>query len=682
MAERRRRSRRGLPVTPRANSAPAPETPPAGEDRNDKLLRRCKARVLAGKEERRKWRSDYRVDDLSEAATGVRRKFEDALTDDNVIWINKFDPTLKVMLPSLFFNAPKFKYDVISGDLSADRERQGRLISGLVHRICQQDRQLERAARLAIQQSTHSIGVIKIIYDPKMESNPRAGEPIFRTNDADEPLMGDDGEAMLLTGADGEPVTEPDQIVTDEVYRIEWVNAENMIFPPKTVDPAKWPWIAEEVCVSVEDAKEDLRIPKRLRDLIKPNGGLRPDEDGFDDEPLLMPEDEEDGEFRYIEYYDLKNHRYYGWADDVGEEEPTEFLFDLPLPKGIEDHPYALLMGYTPILDPKPKAWPMPLTYNWLPIEIEHNERRYQLANAARRSARKVGYDQQTFRDHEQAQAALSSSIDMEAFELTDTTRPPIFLTDPPPPTNLSSDLAALEGDWIRATGQASSAFGTSAGSATEARLENQAGSIRESDQRRVVTMFMEDLGRKLFNLVRATMTIGMSVKMASMTDTDLAAAFDARFGPGSSQLMSTSNQLKQAFIERFGDERWQEVNREDITFDADVTVTPGSMKSRTIEAERQQFLEFISTVLSSPIGMQSRELLMTFSRMYEFVDERVVDELVALGEKAAALEAQKAGRFQGDDGGAAGQQAVAVAGRGGQSAQNGVRLQDILGVQ
>ncbi len=161
-----------------------------------------------------------------------------------------------------------------------------------------------------------------------------------------------------------------------------------------------------------------------------------------------------------------------------------------------------------------------------------------------------------------------------------------------------------------------------------------------------------------------------------------MAKAFDARFGPGSSQMMSVSPELKQSFIERFGDEHWQEVNREDITFDADVTVTPGSMKSRTIEAERQQFLEFISTVLSSPIGLQSRELLMTFARMYEFIDERVVDELVALGEKAAALDAQKAGRFQGDDGGAAGQQAVQAASRGTQGAQNGVRLQDILGVQ
>ena len=680
MAERRRRSRRGRPAQ-NPVTYEAPVTEPAGESTASKLLRRCKARVEAGKEERKKWREDYRVDELAEAATGVRRKFEDALTEGNTIWINKFDPTLKTLLPSLFYNAPKFKYDVISGDLSADRQRQGRLISGLVQRICQQDRQLERAARLAIQQATHSIGVIKIVYDPKFEPNPRKGEVIYRTNDADEPLVGEDGEAMPLLDADGQPVVEPEQIITDEVYRIEWVNAENMIFPPKTVDPGKWGWLAEEICVSLEDAKEDLRIPKRIRDTLKPNGGLRPDEDGFDDDPITY-EDEEDQEFRYIEYYDLKNHRYYGWADDVGDEEPVEFLFDEPLPKGIEDHPYSLLMGFTPILDPKPKAWPMPLTYNWLPIEIEHNDRRYQLTNAARHSARKVAYDQSTFRDHEQAQAALASSIDMEAFEVQDIQRLPVVMADAPPPMNLAQDLAALEGDWIRATGLASSAFGTSAGSATEARLENQAGSIRESDQRRMVTMFMEDLGRKLFNLVRATMTVGMSVKMISMTDGDMAKAFDARFGPGSSQMMSVSPELKQSFIERFGDEHWQEVNREDITFDADVTVTPGSMKSRTIEAERQQFLEFISTVLSSPIGLQSRELLLTFARMYEFIDERVVDELVALGEKAAALEAQKAGRFQGDDGGAAGQQAVMAASRGTQGAQNGVRLQDILGVQ
>jgi hypothetical protein len=224
-----------------------------------------------------------------------------------------------------------------------------------------------------------------------------------------------------------------------------------------------------------------------------------------------------------------------------------------------------------------------------------------------------------------------------------------------------------------------SAAFGVRAGSATEARIENQIGDVRESDLRRTISIWMETIGRKLYNLVRATMTIGIMVKTASMTDREVSQAIDARFGPGTSEQLATSTGLRQAFVDRFGDERWLEVNREDVTFDADITVVAGSMKSRTIETERQQFLEFMQIVLSSPIGLQSRELLRTLSNLFEFIDDQMVEELVALGEKMAALEAQKAGRFQGEDQGAAGQQAVAAA-SGRAAPQNGMTLQSLLG--
>lgn len=681
MAERRRRGR------PRNDETPRPDV----SEREQRRLRQMKSRVRLGRDERRRWRTDYRVDELAKAAYGSREEYNEFFGETETIWINKFDPTIKTMLPSLFFHAPQWRFEVMTNDLSSRRRQQSALISSLISRISQENRQLERATRFAVQQSMHSIGVIKIIYDPKMEPNPRKGDPIFRTDDADEAIRSSDtGDPLPLLDEAGEPVMEPDEIVSDEVYRIEWVNAENMILPPNEPDCGKWQWIAEEITVPVADAKEDKRFKASLRRQIRAN--VAPEaEEGFDDASNLAEMDEDDGEFRYIEYYDIKNKRYYAWADggDIeGDGEvnfENELLFDEPLPRGIDDYPYAILLGYTAILDPHPKTWPLPLTYNWLPIEYEHNIRRQQLANGARHSARKVFYDQSTFKSHEDAVTALQSSVDMEAVEVQDVSRVPVVQADPPPSINISADLSALEGDWIRATGMSASAFGTRSGSATEARIESGAESIRESDLRRSVAMFMEELGHKLFQLVKATMTVDISVKMASMSDQDLSAAIDNRFGPGSSELLAQSPGLRQAFIDRFGDETWYKVNREDISFDAKVTVAPGSMKSRTLETERQQFIEFMTLVLQAPIALQSRELLLMLARMFEFVDDRVVDELVALGEKAAMMEAMKAGRFQGDGGGMSGAAAGAAAMQPATrtpspSVNNGFNLARILG--
>ncbi len=196
MAERRRRGR------PRRDEVPEQTI----NDTEAALLRKFRHRVERGRQHRSHWRRTYRVDELARCAYGPRNELEDSTSEEQTIWINKFEPTLKLLLPSLFFNAPTFKYDVISDDITSARRRQSDLIGSLVKRISMENRQLEIAARLAIQQATHAIGVVKIIYDPKMEPNPRKGELIFQTNDADEPIMDPEtGDPMVLVDQDGEP---------------------------------------------------------------------------------------------------------------------------------------------------------------------------------------------------------------------------------------------------------------------------------------------------------------------------------------------------------------------------------------------------------------------------------------------------------------------------------------------
>ena len=349
---------------------------------------------------------------------------------------------------------------------------------------------------------------------------------------------------------------------------------------------------------------------------------------------------EDFGDFKYTEVWDIYNRRLYAFSDGV-DGVSYRFMLNVPYPDGIEEHPYSIL-SYTPITDPQPRPWPMPQTYTWLSLDREYNVRRNQMLDGLARTARKIFYEKGAFSDEDSALAALSSSIDMEGVEVNDLTRKPEVVSDPPISASFSQDLAFLDREFNRTSGVVGARTGQRAGSATEASIEQQAGNLRDTDQRHLVSQWLATAGAKMFQLVKSTLTLDVWINLRGFTDQEFQRFVTQQYGEEFFAQMGGSNGLREAFKNRVGRDRWRQVTREDLEFEADIQIVPGSARPKTLETEREDILSFMTIIGANPQLAQSRELMMLISRTFEFVNEALVDELFALSQQFIAQQANQ----------------------------------------
>lgn len=639
MAEYRRRPARKK-RTPRQTVAPEPA------QSENRLGERMRRRWEQGRRLRETWQRQYNVEELYRKALGIGPELE---IGDDSIRINRFLPTLQTILPSLFFTNPTFRVipreRVATGDTIL-RKTYG---ESVLREISEREFNLQNAVTLALIQSFFEIGVLKIVYDPKMMPNPRAGEPMFQTNEDKSPVLDPQtGQPVSLKDPQtGEPEVEPDQVLTDDLYRFQWVNAGNMLLPDQGPDMSRWTWIGEEITITLDEAREDDWFPKAYREKFVANG--RPNQFGHGNQ-RMFESDEYDGDdyFTYCEIWDIRNRRYYCMADGQPFDQ-NEFIKEDDYPDGVEEHPYAILPGYFPILAPEQSPWPLPMTYNWLSQEEEYQIKRRQSIEGGKRTARKIAYDDSTFQDEEQGRAALQSPLDMEAVKVNDVQRPWQVISDAPVSASIYQELAFLDRDWQRTTGQPGARVGGArAGSATEAGIAEGAGQLRDSAERQKVNQWLSVAGSKMLQRVRSTLTLGMWIRIRGFSDSELTEFLDRVYAPEVAQQLRQSPAFLEEFKRQFGSENTYEISREDLEFDAQVLVVPGSSRLRTLESDRDQFLQAAQILGSFPALMQSRLLLRLFLQFFEIDDEALIDELQASAQKQIEIEREKAGRNQG----------------------------------
>src|SRR3990167_3602805 len=636
-------------------------------------LRRWRYRVARARALRDAWAKDYNVEKCEEFFLGKQRPGDDQTS----IVLNYFQATIKTALPSLFFSAPKMFVRPKTGHALPIDDEQARIGEGVLEALADHERCLENAMNLALLQAFFRIGAIKIVYDPDMEPTPQAGKPIYATDVTGQPkidltrmqpLMGPDGQPVVdpktgqavpdpatmefeaMRGQAGQPLIEPDEVVTDEVYRYQWVNAKNMLLPDEGPDRNTWTWIGEEVCVPLEDAKEDDRFSKRLRDQLVANETVSGERAA---QQWNMPGVSKETErLRYFECYDLKKQRLVIFCDGQPFE---EFLLNDPLPEGIDDHPYALLLGFTPIIAPKPLPWPHPHTANWLEPQREYNIRRTQTTEGAKRSARKFVYEDGTFDDVDEAVKILQSSKDMEGAKVTDITRPPKVIESPDLNPAIYKDIALLQLDWRTITGQTGARLGNpESDTATEATYVERASNIRETDMRRGVEAWLAEGGLKMFKRVKATLTLDYYVKLRGFSTEEYLKYVQATFRLSPEQIQFLPG-VKEVFREHFGATTFRAVTRDDIQFEADVTIAAGSTRPKNLEGERRAFISVLEIFGRAPQLLMSRELTSRVLRMFEMEDGRLLDELTAVAQKMIEVNANQAGRNQGGGAEAAG---------------------------
>jgi hypothetical protein len=592
-----------------------------------KAYKRWLHRIRAARKLRKDWETEFQVETCEDFYLGKQQKG----LPPGIKVINHFLATVNVTLPGLLFDSPKFLARSKAGKSSPQSAENAKLAEGVLDSISSQDDNLQNAAKFGLLQNFWRIGVLKCIYDPSIEPNPRSGTPIFQTDSAGNTIRDPMSlePAPMVDPETGEAMVEPEEVMSDETYRWEWVDARGMLLPDDGPDMAKWTWIGEEIEVDLEDAKEDVRFPAELRELFKDAGKRE------DDKHLVSYNDKDDGVdenyepcFRYVECYDLKKKRWYILTE---QSDIHEFLLDMPLPDGVEDHPYAILPGWLPNTGPKPSPWPLPFVNPWLDLQREYNIRRQQMMDGAKRSARKIIYEKNTFEDADEALKGLQSNKDMEGVMVMDLNRPPTPMQEAPLNSSITNDVPALLMDWRIITGQTGAKMGQSdSDTATEATFVERASNLRDAELQKAVLRWLKTAGCKMWQLVRATLTLQLFVKLRGMDDNAVKLYLSSTFGipPELSEMFP---EIKRGLVDRFGQETIEPVSREDLQFEADIDIVPSSTKPRNLTVERQQWLEFLGLLAQAPQLALSRALLEETAAKFDFISPQMVEEIHAL---------------------------------------------------
>jgi hypothetical protein len=637
MAERRRR---------RTKTTPPPMAQGSRQSsRAAERLRRWKARAELARKARRRWEDAWQVRVLEEFFLGDQVRGEDRTES---VWVNLMFSTVETMKPNILLHTPTFGIRAMPGRREPDRV-QARLMESLLKAIAEQDQNLATDAALAFQQAFFRMGVLKVSYDPRMVPNPRAGEPMLQE------LGG--SEVLPLFEADGQtPVLEPKEILSDEVYSWDFVDASRMLLPDEGPNPRRWTWIGEEVEVSLDEAKADTRFA-RWKNQLRPNAMVQ--EDKAQSQPVSDftpgdPEQDERARFRYTEAWDIIEKKLYIWADGQDFE---DFLVEDDVPPGVEDHPYALLR-LIPIVGPPElgSPWPLPFVYNWWPLQREYNTLRTVQLSAAKRAARKVLYEAATFPDEEEARKMLASPNDMEAVEITDLNKPPILFADSSLSADVTRQVAQLAAEWRIVTGQTGARLAAAdSDTATEASFVERAAGLRDSAQQTLVELWLGTAGRKMLQLVRQTLTLDLYLSIKDFSEDEFTdfvqserfqALLQLQYGEGGAalflQALQLSPLLQQRLRERFGRLKPLRVTREQLQAEADVVVLPGSMKPRSLPVERGQLLQLVRIL--GPAALASPTLIDELLRSFDLLaGDRITEEITTNMQRL--LQAQQAGQ-------------------------------------
>ena len=622
--------------------APTAET----EDRTpDAEVSKWRSRVSRAKAVREQWERDYRVTECEQYFLGQQgTKGRGSRTTGDLVF-NHFRATARTMKPALLYTQPKFFVRPKRGLVPGGQDLNAAIGEGVLDAVAAQNANLKRAAGLALWQSFFRVGVLKMCYEPTLVPNPQAGDPIYMDDLAGAAQKDDAGQPIPKRDPlTGQPLVEPAEVLTDEVYHFAYVDARTLLLPDDGPDRSRWPWVGEEITVTLEEAKADSRFPQALREQFEANTSRTPSTSVAKGKPTPR---ELDKDFTYVEIWDRRQARHRVYAEGQVFD---GWLLDEPTPDGVVGDPYALLALGDPILGPDPCPWPVPFTHSWLDVQREYNINRKQVQNAAKRAARKVYYDEGTFASEDEIGKATSPD-DMAFVKLNDTSKPPVMTPEPVLSGDVYQAVALCLSDWRVITGQTGARLAGSSDSntATEASFVERAANLRDADSQDLVNDWLSEAGRKMFQLVKKTLTLDLWIKLRSMADEEFVRYLEQRFqipAPMLLQLDQAIPGFRDMLKERIGPEQWRTVTREELLFEADVEVVPGSAKPRTLEAEKRAFIEFWTLVSSSPQLAMSKAWLTEASRMYDgLLTKQVIDEVHAMAMQMVLLNANQAGR-------------------------------------
>ena len=185
-------------------------------------------RATAGSKDHREWSDLYSVNLLENYFYGHQWEGESAVWDQRKYVINLFYPSVKISIPSMLFQIPKFKVTpkvTRSMDAASDVEARAKLQEDTLNtKIQDPDFGFELETGLGVFDAQFRFGIVEVGYTADFIDNPLAGKPILR----------DDGNPML--DASDQPVLHPKVNLTAEKAFLKWIPAKDFRVSERNVN--------------------------------------------------------------------------------------------------------------------------------------------------------------------------------------------------------------------------------------------------------------------------------------------------------------------------------------------------------------------------------------------------------------------------------------------------------------
>ncbi len=564
------------------------------------LQGKWESRIQRSLDIKKEWEEQFRVQMARDFFEGKQNPGWPA---NEWITINKIYSHMKAKLPSLYKINPYF-YVKVKRSFSPNPmdvvlyEQRGKIREAYLNYL-KGELDLKSKARLAIQDAHFAFGVLKTHFTATKMDNP----------DAEAPILADDGSQLL--GDDGAPLREPETLLADEKYHWARVHPDDFVFDEDAGTlPDKWHWVAERFTLTEAQAKKDPTISSAAIKSASLQSEKAHEREKEQKKGLgrLFSRSKNDGDSGgrevYVgwEIYDLENRKWLKILE--GADEPAMMPDDMP--PGTEDHPYSILR-FT-LRDKSP--YPIPPLSQGLDPQKELNLSRSRILRHRKRFNRKYAVNMNLLQDEGEA-SKLEGGEDGTIIKVMGQGAVEA-IKDAPLDQQTYMEIAALNNDIIESLGATGEREINTADTATQASLVDNRLEVREGDDLDLVVDWVTDGARKMDQLVQTHISRDEAVRIT---------------GPKG--------------------EAWELVRVEDfeaINGEFEYSVNTGSMLPRLPQVERAQFQSLLQVIGQFPQILGSPALVKKMAEMHRIDDERVVNELVRLGQGIISGQVQTSG--------------------------------------
>jgi hypothetical protein len=592
------------------------------------LVQVWRGRLARGIEERKKISNEVWEPNLA-AYRGELRPSDDIWDEDDV-WVHSelVFSAIRSAVPTLLYQNPKWsltpKKPILedSKDISWERAKSQELWVDHVWGETKGNRQV----RNAIVDSFLALGCIRVGYHPVFADDEKRGEFEFDEQTGDLIYDGEDTEGNplprlakgeLAVDEDGNfifdddtglPVLHPGKLLS-ETFSVESVRWDRFVFDTEGgSDYRKHRWVAEEWVRPLNEIREDPRSPEAVRDKIRATESLdsriadpsKPEmfASTVPDADVSMAALEDGLRVRGWTIYDFVEDRMYELAEHVQDGHNETFLLNQRIPESMEHGPYVFLKW-----NEDPGRWyPRTDVEGAAKLELEHNLTRSQILSH-RLSAKPRTFEvaNEGFVDdlerEKYASGPANEVVKVKTkdgvFQSEKSRLDGAFFTSPP-------EILAM---FSQIMGVSTEQQGVSkADSATQASIAASGADLRNSDRRdNLVHEFISDIGRKLLQAGAAHADGSIWAKV------------------------QTSPDDPQPFT-------FTEVNPNDLKGEFNVDVAIGSTLAQNSQTRVQILERMVLLISQNPLIAASRTLMERMFNAIDINDDKLLDELQALG--------------------------------------------------